>query len=101
MALNASRFVLEGCSTGSINFPAIGTRPPKVNSRRIINIHKNVRGVVREIDNILSEFNIQKQVIETNGEIGYIVIDVETTEVTSEIVAALALLANTIRTRII
>lgn len=41
------RFVLEGCTQGSVNFPIIETRPLPKNRTRILNVHKNVRGVVK------------------------------------------------------
>jgi D-3-phosphoglycerate dehydrogenase len=101
VASHIIRYIREGCTVGCVNFPTIDTVSVKPNSRRIINIHKNVRGVVQEIDFIVSHVNIGKQVIETSGNIGYIIIDIDTKEVTADIVASLAAMGNTIRTRIV
>jgi D-3-phosphoglycerate dehydrogenase len=47
VAMQLDRFVFEGCTQGSVNFPVIETRPVGPNKMRILNVHKNVRGVVR------------------------------------------------------
>ena len=44
-------------------------------------------------------YNINKQVSETRDTMGYVLIDVNTNEVTSDIVASLAMLSNSVRTR--
>jgi len=93
------RYINEGCTRGSINFPIIETRPLAPNKIRILNIHKNVRGVVKEINNLLSSSNISKQILETKDSLGYAIIELEKKENTTEILSALALLANSIRTR--
>jgi len=94
-------FLSEGSSVGAVNFPSIKAWPLKPGFRRIINIHRNIRGVLKEIDNILSGYNVGKQVLDTNNQIGYLLADVSTDEVTSEIVSEMAMLSNTIRTRIL
>ncbi|KAI9028548.1 hypothetical protein DFJ74DRAFT_698807 [Hyaloraphidium curvatum] len=97
------RFVTEGSTVGSVNFPSINAWPIRPNCRRITNVHQNVRGVLREIDAILSAYNVGKQVLETMPKIGYLIADIETEgkQVTTEIVSQMALLSSTIRTRIL
>mgnify|MGYP002388008887 CR=1 FL=1 len=94
-----ARFIEEGCTQGALNFPVIETKPLRPNVRRILNVHKSVRGVVTEINNILAEYNIERQTMVTKDGIGYVTIDVNIKEVTVDIVTSLALLANSIRTR--
>ncbi|KAJ3336702.1 hypothetical protein HDU93_002322 [Gonapodya sp. JEL0774] len=65
------RFLNEGASVGAVNFPSIQSWPLKSGTRRILNMHRNVRGVLKEIDYILSAYNVGKQVLETNGKLGY------------------------------
>jgi len=55
--------------------------------------------VLQEINHILSRYNVIKQVGETRDNMGYVLIDVNTNEVTSDIVASLAMLSNSVRTR--
>jgi D-3-phosphoglycerate dehydrogenase len=95
------RYIRDGTTTGAVNFPNIAGWPLKQDNRRIICMHRNVRGVLKEIDHILSAYNVGKQVLDTKDDVGYLVADVATSQVTTEIVAQLAILANCIRTRII
>ncbi|KAJ3203854.1 hypothetical protein HDU67_009896 [Dinochytrium kinnereticum] len=96
-----SRFISEGATVGAANFPSVAAWPLKVGSRRILNMHWNKRGVLQEIDYILSAYNVGKQVLDTRDGMGYLIADIATEEVTTEIVSQLALLAHTIRTRIL
>ncbi|KAJ3060373.1 hypothetical protein HK102_009510, partial [Quaeritorhiza haematococci] len=95
------RYIADGTTVGAVNFPSIATWPLKPNTRRIVNMHRSVRGVLQEIDYILSAYNVGKQVLDTKEGLGYLIADVATEKVTTEIVSQLALLANTIRTRIL
>lgn len=72
------RFVVEGSTVGAVNFPSINTWPIRSGCRRIANVHQNVRGVLREIDAILSSYNVGKQVLETSAKVGYLIADIET-----------------------
>ena len=64
-------------------------------------MHRNVRGVLKEIDYVLSAYNVGKQVLDTKDDVGYLIADINTENVTAEIVSQLAILANSIRTRVI
>ncbi len=86
---------------GAINFPAIAAWPMKPGTRRILNIHRNVRGVLKEIHLILSNYNVGKQVLDTRDGLGYFIADVATEQVSAEIVGQLAGLASTVRMRIL
>ncbi|KAJ3213413.1 hypothetical protein HK099_007403, partial [Clydaea vesicula] len=86
------RYLHDGSTVGSINFPTIVTWPLKDGTRRILNIHRNVRGVLKEIDSILSSYNVGKQVLDTHDGYGYLIADIATDSVTTEIVSQLALL---------
>ncbi|KAJ3035600.1 hypothetical protein HDV00_003626 [Rhizophlyctis rosea] len=97
-------YISDGTTHGAVDFPSIAAWPLKAGNRRILNLHRNVRGVLKEIDNILAPYNVQKQVLDTTAGpmgIGYIIADVSTENVATEIVSQLAMLANTIRTRIL
>ncbi|KAJ3406790.1 hypothetical protein HDU80_010394 [Chytriomyces hyalinus] len=90
-----------GSTVGTANFPSISAWPLKQGTRRIVNVHRNVRGVLQEIDYILSSYNVGKQILDTKDSLGYIIADIATEEVTTEIVSQLALLAHTVKTRIL
>ncbi|KAJ1569500.1 hypothetical protein HK096_002912 [Nowakowskiella sp. JEL0078] len=101
VAAAVARYLVDGTTIGAVNFPSIAVWPQRPNTRRIVNMHRNVRGVLKEIDFILSAYNVGRQILDTKDGIGYLIADVGTENVTTEIVSQLALLANTIRTRIL
>lgn len=101
VAFSMVRFNNEGSTVGATNFPSVGSWPLKPDCRRIVNMHRNVRGFLKEIDNILATYNVGKQVLETKDKLGYLIADINASEVATEIVSQLALLSNTIRTRIL
>jgi D-3-phosphoglycerate dehydrogenase len=70
-------FLEKGITTGSHSVPMLNL-PPHENTHRILHIHKNVPGVLSEINTQLSshKINILGQYLKTNEEIGYVVLDV-------------------------
>jgi D-3-phosphoglycerate dehydrogenase len=70
-------FLEKGITTGSHTVPPLNL-PPHENTHRILHIHKNVPGVLSEINTQLSshKINILGQYLKTNDEIGYVVLDV-------------------------
>lgn len=70
-------FLEKGITTGSHTVPPLNL-PPHENTHRILHIHKNVPGVLSEINTRLSshKINILGQYLKTNDEIGYVVLDV-------------------------
>jgi D-3-phosphoglycerate dehydrogenase len=70
-------FLEKGITTGSHSVPPLNL-PPNENTHRILHIHKNVPGVLSEINTQLSshKINILAQYLKTNDEIGYVVLDV-------------------------
>jgi len=72
------RFLEMGITTGSHTVPELSL-PPQEGTHRILHIHKNVPGVLSEINGQLSkhDINILAQYLKTNDEIGYVVVDVD------------------------
>ena len=71
-------YLEKGMSWGSHTVPALSL-PPQEGSHRILHIHKNVPGVLSEINGQLSKnkINIVGQYLKTNEDIGYVVVDVD------------------------
>jgi D-3-phosphoglycerate dehydrogenase len=95
------KFVNAGVTTGSVNFPIVDV-PPTPGKHRILNVHKNVPGVLRDINHLVSELgaNIAAQVLATDPEIGYLVMDLDQ-DVSREVKNAMAALDTNIKTRIL
>lgn len=99
-------FIDRGTTSGAVNFPQIDLAMPQMddarlkNRRRILNVHRNVPGVLGDINSIVSELgaNIQAQGLATDSQIGYLVMDVEDVEGT-ELCARIQKLKTSVRTR--
>jgi D-3-phosphoglycerate dehydrogenase len=72
------QYLEMGVTLGSHTVPSISL-PPQEGTHRILHIHRNVPGVLSEINTRLSEnhINILAQYLKTNDEIGYVVLDVD------------------------
>jgi D-3-phosphoglycerate dehydrogenase len=96
-----TKFVNSGSTTGAVNFPIVDV--PEVRGRhRILNVHRNVPGVLRDINKIVSDrnANISSQVLATDANIGYLVMDIEK-DVSDEVTRGVAGLETNIKTRIL
>jgi D-3-phosphoglycerate dehydrogenase len=72
------RYSDNGSSFTAVNFPEV-TLPAHPDHHRLLHIHKNVPGVLSEINHIFSDtgINIASQYLQTNAEIGYVVMDID------------------------
>ncbi len=72
-------YLERGSSTGSHSVPMLSL-PMQAKTHRILHIHKNVPGVLGDINSKLSSHNINilGQYLKTNDAIGYVVLDVDT-----------------------
>lgn len=68
----------NGSSFTAVNFPEV-TLPSHPGKHRLLHIHKNVPGVLSEINRIFSDtgINISSQYLQTNEEVGYVVMDID------------------------
>jgi D-3-phosphoglycerate dehydrogenase / 2-oxoglutarate reductase len=95
------RLVNTGATTGSVNFPHV--EPPPLRDRhRLLNVHRNVPGVLSRINRIVSDAqaNIESQVLATTPAIGYLVMDLNR-EVSADVRQQMAALETSIRTRVL
>ena len=95
------KFVNTGATTGSVNFPHV--EPPPLRDRhRLLNVHRNVPGVLSSINRIVSDAqaNIESQILATTPAIGYLVMDLNR-EVSKEVRLQMSALATSIRTRVL
>ena len=72
------RYSDNGSSFASVNFPEVSL-PAHPGKHRLLHIHKNVPGVLSQINSIFSEngINISSQYLQTNDKVGYVVMDVD------------------------
>lgn len=103
VSLRMSGFLLRGDSSGSVNFPNLSPIPLSSSCVRIVNVHKNVPGILMQISEIISSLgvNISYQNLETNEDVGYLVTDIETKTPNLDIVNNIQKIEASIKTRTI
>lgn len=94
-------YLEKGITFGSHTVPALAL-PPQERSHRILHIHKNVPGVLSQINTQLSKHNINivGQYLKTNEEIGYVVLDVDK-QLSNKAVQLLKDIKETIKVRML
>jgi D-3-phosphoglycerate dehydrogenase len=95
------KFIEVGSTTGSVNFPQVEL-PIVRDSHRILNIHRNVPGVLSSINTIIAQMggNIQAQYLNTLGDVGYLIIDVDRT-ISQAVKSKIDELSSSIKTRLL
>jgi D-3-phosphoglycerate dehydrogenase len=95
------KFVNQGATTGAVNFPQVEL-PLVREAHRILNVHRNVPGVLRDINRIVSDLNanIRSQMLVTDPDLGYLIMDLDR-DVSQDVKRAVADLPTSIKTRIL
>lgn len=91
----------NGSTLSAVNFPEVSL-PEHTGRSRLLHIHQNAPGVLTQINQAFAEkgLNIAAQYLQTNENIGYVVIDVETNHA-EEAFGQLQKISGTIKTRIL
>lgn len=101
VANTLAKFTNTGATTQSVNFPHVDL-PLLAGAHRVLNVHRNVPGVLRDINRIVSEKNgnVLAQFLATDPTIGYLVMDLDK-EVANDVRRGIAELGTSIKTRIL
>ncbi|WP_437750961.1 phosphoglycerate dehydrogenase [Sorangium sp. So ce1389] len=96
-----TQLVTTGATTSAVNFPNVEL-PPLKGTHRILNVHRNVPGVLRDVNRIVSDVNanIDSQVLSTDANIGYLIMDLSQ-DVSAEVSRRIGALETSIRTRVL
>ena len=91
----------NGTSTSSVNFPEVAL-PAHPSKHRLLHVHRNVPGVLSDINKVFSEhhINIAAQYLQTRADVGYVVIDIDA-EHSDLALAKLAEVPGTLRSRVL
>jgi D-3-phosphoglycerate dehydrogenase / 2-oxoglutarate reductase len=103
VAAKLVRYSDNGSTLSAVNFPEV-TLPGHEGSRRILHIHRNVPGVLSQVNDIFRAqgVNIDGQFLRTDAKVGYVVIDVTASEEqAAELKDALVAIPGTLRTRVL
>ncbi|MCJ1476847.1 D-3-phosphoglycerate dehydrogenase 2 [Lambiella insularis] len=100
------RYVNEGTTLGAVNMPEVNLRSltmDEPNHMRVVFIHHNVPGVLRKVNQILGDHNVDKQMTDSRGDVAYLMADisnVNTSEI-KELYESLESLSSRIMTRVL
>jgi len=95
------RYSDTGSTIGAVNFVEIALQP-NTSKQRFLHIHKNVPGVLRELNNYFATrgINISAEYLQTDPEIGYVIVETES-ELDSSVLKDLKNIPHTVRARIL
>jgi D-3-phosphoglycerate dehydrogenase len=95
------QYLEMGITIGSHTVPPLSL-PQQTGTHRLLHIHKNVPGVLSEINTELSRHNINilAQYLKTNDDIGYVVLDVDK-KLSSQALQLLKEVKHTLKTRLL
>jgi D-3-phosphoglycerate dehydrogenase len=101
VASKLAKYSDNGSSLSAVNFPEVSL-PEHVNTSRLLHIHHNQPGVLTKINLAFAEnsINIAAQYLQTDDQIGYVVIDIESSN-SAQALKALKAIDGTIRARIL
>ena len=100
------KYVNYGTTSGAVNMPEVTLRSltmDEPNHVRVIYIHRNVPGVLRKVNEILGDHNVDKQMTDSRGDVAYLMADisnVNTSEI-KDLYQNLEDLGSRIRTRVL
>ena len=79
VSIALSRYLNYGSTIGSVNFPEVDLRAIDVDVRnqvRVCHVHVNQPGVLRQVNEILSPYNVEKQYSDSKGDVAYLMADI-------------------------
>lgn len=92
----------SGATLGAVNFPQVAVPLKDAGVSRLINVHRNVPGVLGEVNGVCAEAgaNIKAQYLSTDQHIGYLVMDIELKN-PKKVYEQVAKLKTSIKTRLV
>ena len=97
------RYSDNGSTLSAVNFPEV-TLPEHPNSCRLLHIHRNMPGMLSRINELFTagNINIDAQFLQTDSEVGYVVIDVSAdVKQANALKDQLAAIPGTLRSRVL
>ena len=74
-----TRYLNYGSTVGAVNFPEVDLRaiPGELDTNvRVCHVHNNIPGVLRQVNEVLSPYNVEKQYSDSKGDIAYLMADI-------------------------
>ncbi len=91
-----------GSTVGAVNFPQVQLSSRNVGTR-FIHVHRNLPGMLRSINDVFSSrgVNIAAQLLQTDGDIGYVVVEADLGAESAVLLEPLRAIEGTIRARLV
>ncbi|KAI0082284.1 hypothetical protein K474DRAFT_1586269 [Panus rudis PR-1116 ss-1] len=73
------RYLNYGSSVGAVNFPEVDLRAITTEQGghvRVCHVHNNIPGVLKQVNEVLSPYNVEKQYSDSKGEVAYLMADI-------------------------
>ncbi|MCJ1310194.1 D-3-phosphoglycerate dehydrogenase 2 [Agyrium rufum] len=73
------RYINEGSTTGAVNMPEVSLRSLTIdepNHARVTYIHQNIPGVLKKVNEVLGDHNVDKQMSDSKGDVAYLMADI-------------------------
>ncbi|KAI8980454.1 hypothetical protein BDB01DRAFT_796467 [Pilobolus umbonatus] len=99
-----TKYINDGTSLGAVNFPEVdlrGIREDDNSTIRVLHIHKNIPGVLRQINEIFADHNVEKQYSDSKGDIAYVMADIANITDIKGLYEAIIATRSNIQTRIL
>ena len=95
------RYSDTGSTIGAVNFVQLALQP-NTSRQRFLHIHKNVPGVLRELNDYFSSrgINISSEYLQTDADLGYVILETES-ELDNTVLNDLKKISHTIRARML
>jgi len=74
-----ARYLNYGSTYGAVNFPEVDLRAITAEQGghiRVCHVHKNQPGVLKQVNDVLSPYNVEKQYSDSKGDIAYLMADI-------------------------
>jgi D-3-phosphoglycerate dehydrogenase len=91
-----------GATLGAVNFPQVQL-PKRPAATRYVHIHRNVPGMLGRVNGVFSSrhLNIVGQYLQTDGDLGYVVVEIANDQDCDDVLRELRHLDGTVRARLI
>ena len=101
VAEKLTRYSDNGTTTSAVNFPEVAM-PEHEGKHRLLHVHQNIPGIMSAINQVFSEssVNVSGQYLQTMGDTGYVVIDIES-DYSKTLISQLSGIEGTLRTRVL
>lgn len=95
------RYSDNGTTTSAVNFPEVAL-PEHEGKHRLLHVHQNIPGIMSAINQVFSDssVNVSGQYLQTMGDTGYVVIDIES-DYSKALIKRLLQIKGTLRTRVL